>query len=189
MMNFRFCINIFERSSYARPFFFILSILVFAQCSIFRSKNKSSMPEKSENNVETFILEKYSKLLGENVHNADLYQFIDEWYATPHCVGGKTKSCIDCSGFSSVLYQQIYNTKISGSSATIYTKCFEIDESKLREGDFVFFKINQSKISHVGIYLANRKFVHASTSKGVIISSLDEAYYKKWFYKYGRLKE
>lgn len=188
-MNFRFCINIFERSAFARPFFFLLVMILFSNCAIFKSKPKTDNFPKNETNEEAIVLEKYSNLIGEAVHNADLYQFIDDWYATPHCIGGKTKSCIDCSGFSSVLYNEVYKTKIGGSSSTIYTKCKPLEKGAEREGDFVFFKINQSKISHVGIYLANNKFVHASTSKGVIISSLEEAYYKKWFWGFGRLIE
>ena len=52
----------------------------------------------------------------------------------------------------------------------------------------VFFKIENDNINHIGIYLQNNKFVHASTKKGIMIDDLDEAYYKKYFFKAGRLK-
>ena len=59
---------------------------------------------------------------------------------------------------------------------------------KIKQGDLLFFKTNGNSISHVGVYLKNNKFVHASTSKGVMINDLEETYYKKYFYSAGRLK-
>lgn len=81
-------------------------------------------------------------------------------------------------------------------SADFYTpsnklaeKAKKIDFDKLEEGDLVFFSIAQNgKISHVGIYLSKDKFVHASTSKGVIISSLEDKYYKPRIAFYGRIR-
>jgi len=56
----------------------------------------------------------------------------------------------------------------------------------LGEGDLVFFKIKKKRISHIGIYLGNNKFAHASVKNGVIISDMDEPYYQKRFYSGGR---
>ena len=53
----------------------------------------------------------------------------------------------------------------------------------------MFFKIESDKVSHIGVYLQNNKFVHASTKKGIHIDDLDEPYYKKYFYKGGRIKK
>ena len=61
-----------------------------------------------------------------------------------------------------------------------------VGKDDLKEGDLVFFKIHSRRISHVGIYLGNNKFAHAS-SRGVAISSLDDNYYSRYFYKGGRL--
>ena len=63
-----------------------------------------------------------------------------------------------------------------------------VSKDDLKEGDLVFFKIHSRSISHVGIYLGNNRFAHAS-SKGVAISSLDDAYYSRYFYKGGRMLE
>jgi murein DD-endopeptidase / murein LD-carboxypeptidase len=57
----------------------------------------------------------------------------------------------------------------------------------MKEGDLVFFKIKKNIISHVGIYLGNGKFAHASMHSGIIVSDLDEPYYKKYFYKATRV--
>jgi lipoprotein Spr len=62
-----------------------------------------------------------------------------------------------------------------------------VSREELKEGDLVFFKINSRSITHVGIYLGNNRFAHASSSRGVVLSNLDEPYYKRYFYKGGRL--
>ena len=59
--------------------------------------------------------------------------------------------------------------------------------NELQQGDIIFYKINGQKISHVGIYISKNHFVHASTSKGVMINSLDEPYYKKYYSGAGRV--
>ena len=122
------------------------------------------------------------------ITNVALYKFIDEWYGVPYLYGGKTKSGVDCSGFASILYSTIYKKNISGSAASIFNACKAVSEKDLEEGDLVFFKINSDKISHVGVYLKNHHFVHASTHKGIVISSLEEDYYKKYFFKGGKLQ-
>jgi lipoprotein Spr len=65
--------------------------------------------------------------------------------------------------------------------------CTDIDKNQLQEGDLVFFN-TLGGISHVGLYINNNKFVHASTSNGVIISDLDEPYWQRRFVKAGRIK-
>ena len=64
-----------------------------------------------------------------------------------------------------------------------------VNKEDLKEGDLVFFKIKSKAISHVGVYLGNNKFAHASSSRGVMISNLNEAYWKRYYYKGGRLLE
>lgn len=137
------------------------------------------------------IQRKYATMMGvdeKQVKNTRLYSFIDDWYGTPYKYAGQSKSGIDCSGFASAVYRDVYNRKIGGPASSIYLQCRPVSQNDLVEGDLVFFQIASDKISHVGIYLQNNKFVHASTKKGVIINDLDEAYYKKYFYKGGRLK-
>lgn len=137
------------------------------------------------------VKEKYATLLNvdeSKIENVKLYSFIDEWYGVPYKYGGKNKSGIDCSNFTATLYSNIYGKSVTGSSASIFEQCKTISKSNLEEGDLVFFKIDGNKISHIGVYLQNNKFVHATTKKGVMIDDLDQAYYKKHYYKAGRLK-
>lgn len=147
-------------------------------------------PSHSSASSASKIEKKYASLLNvkeDEISNVKLYAFIDDWYGVPYKYGGKNKSGIDCSNFTATLYNTIYNKSVTGSSASIFNQCKTVPKSDLKEGDLLFFKIDQEGISHVGVYLQNNKFVHATTKKGVMIDDLDEAYYKKYFYKAGRL--
>jgi len=110
-------------------------------------------------------------------------EFIQNWKGTPYLYGGMSKNGIDCSGLSLTLYRDIYNKKIPRTSRDQYLKGYKIGISKVVEGDLVFFRgvVRRSGIDHVGIYLGNMRFLHASVSSGVMISSLQEDYYKKRF--------
>ncbi|HWV68125.1 C40 family peptidase [Chitinophaga sp.] len=133
---------------------------------------------------------KYAQLLDvavEDVLNQKLYGFIDDWYGTPYRLGGKTRDGIDCSGFVNTLMNTVFQMGLSGNSADLYTQAKRIKPHDLHEGDLVFFRIHHKRISHVGIYLENDKFVHASTSAGVMISDLNEPYWKRYFAGGGRL--
>ena len=154
-------------------------------------KNTPPKNNSSGNTANTALVNKYAAQLGvstKEIKNTKLYSFVADWYAVPYKYAGFDKAGIDCSGLACKLYEAVYGKKISRASRDIYTSCQELDASELKEGDFVFFKIESKNVSHVGVYLLNNKFVHASTKKGVIINDLNEAYYKKYFYKGGRLK-
>jgi len=156
------------------------------------SKSKSNNPP-TKNEIaptESSIVAKYASKLDvskRDITNDRLYTFIDGWYGTPYKYAGRTKSGIDCSDFAALLFQSVYNITLSGSVVDICKRCKPIKTSELREGDLLFFKINSKSLSHVGIYLQNHKFVHASVHAGVIIDDLEEDYYKKYFYKAGRI--
>lgn len=114
-----------------------------------------------------------------------LYVNMFKWMFTPYKYGGKTEKGIDCSNYVFKLNsecQSDYSTSNQLAQITTY-----IDPSELQEGDLVFFNVNGGGISHVGIYLQDGKFTHSSSSKGVIISSLDEPYWAKRFCRAGRI--
>lgn len=129
------------------------------------------------------------KLSGDD--NLKLYDEIESWIGVPYRYGGSTRRGVDCSGLVVNVYKDVYGIKLQRNSELIYKKnCDKIKKSKLREGDLVFFKTGKKKrINHVGIYLKNGKFVHTSASRGVIISSLDEDYYRRNFMQAGRVKK
>jgi len=115
-----------------------------------------------------------------------LYEKILEWMGTPYRFGGNSKKGIDCSRLVIQLTNGIYYDSINGNAATLYEASYRLRREELSEGDFVFFKINKSYVSHVGVYLQKDLFVHATRGKGVMISSLTESYYKKYFFDAGR---
>jgi hypothetical protein len=173
-----------NRAIFRKISFFVL--LTMGSCN-----GEKHVAADSASSRAKILQKKYSAILGVNenaITNIALYNFIDEWYSVPYKSAGKTKAGVDCSGFVSLLYAQVYKKTISGPSTSIFDECSMVAEKNLEEGDLVFFKINSDKVSHIGVYLQNRHFVHASVHNGVIISSLDEAYYKKYFFKGGKLK-
>lgn len=157
------------------------------------TETKSPNEVSAEPERKFYVIQsKYASKLGvdpSQLNNLELYQFVDTWYGAPYRYAGKSRSGVDCSGFTSILLDSVFNKNISGPSYSLYSLCEPVEKEKLKEGDLVFFKINKGKISHVGVYLQNNKFVHASTRAGVIINDLDEDYYRKYFFKGGRLKE
>ncbi len=186
--------------NYSKKIFPLFFALAFAACSSHKklssSKENKTVTKEEKNttviNTTSSIKTKYSSLLNVNtddISNISLYMLIDEWYGTAYKYGGCDKSGIDCSNFVNVLYQEIYKKSLKGSSASIFNQCRSISKNELQEGDLVFFKIENNTISHIGLYLQNNKFVHATTKKGVMIDDLGTAYYTKYFYKAGRLKQ
>ncbi len=132
---------------------------------------------------------KYAQLLNievESTSPVSLYRFVDQWWETPYQYGGSTSSGIDCSAFSAKLQDELFQYHLPRTAQEQYSMCNMIDSANARQGDLVFFSTTRKSISHVGVYLANGYFVHASTSMGVIISNLDEAYYHKRFRGFGR---
>ena len=121
--------------------------------------------------------------------NPRLYAELKTWLGVPYRYGGTTREGTDCSGLTMRVYKAVYGIDINRNSAKQFEKnCKSIPRSKLREGDLVFFITGRaSKISHVGIYLKDGKFVHASSSRGVIVSDLSQNYYDKHFHCAGRV--
>jgi lipoprotein Spr len=124
----------------------------------------------------------------ERLSNKKLIEYIHQWWAVPYRIGGSSMSGIDCSNFVKGLTGYAYGLELPRTSREQAAYCKEISREELKEGDLVFFVTGRRGISHVGLYMANNKFVHASTSMGVVISSLDEPYWKKRYVKSGRLE-
>lgn len=141
-----------------------------------------------------YILQfKYAILLDapvEEMQDHKLIDFLENWYGTRYRMGGADKSGIDCSAFVQTFMMFMYNVSMPRTSREQYFQCDRILKSDLQEGDLVFFRTQRKKgITHVGIYLRNNKFVHASTSSGVMISDMNEAYFAQRFASAGRISE
>ncbi len=142
------------------------------------SRRKSIDPREADE-----LQEKYGRLMKvmpESVKSLLLYSFINEWYGVRYRLGGNDKSGIDCSAFARKLYEEVFHIDLLRTSIEQYAICkFVTDKTELMEGDLVFFRVHGKRISHVGVYLMNGHFVHASISSGIMISSLDDPYWSK----------
>lgn len=109
-----------------------------------------------------------------------LYLEIADWLGTPYRTGGTTRRGVDCSGFVQAIVEAAYGKKLSRTTREQMARSGRrIPRRKLREGDLVFFSSGRPKKTptHVGIYLKDGYFAHASSSRGVCVSSLGEGYW------------
>lgn len=109
------------------------------------------------------------------------------WIGAPYRYGGQSRGGTDCSGFMMEVYQSSLGISIPRNSARQSEFCRRIPREKMVPGDLVFF--GRRGVSHVGMYVGNGRMIHASSSQGVIVSSLDEAYYVKNFRHCGRVEQ
>lgn len=160
----------------AQKIFTALSILFLASCSIVGGGPK----------VEPVALGNKVSLSNSSKVKSQLYAQHREWKGTKYRLGGLSKSGIDCSGFVYTTFKSRLGYELPRSTKLQADLGKKISKNELRAGDLVFFKTG-IKVRHVGIYLENNKFLHASTSKGVMISRLDNVYWKRKYWMAKRL--
>lgn len=177
----------------SRNVLFCIGLLIlscfYTSCA---SKKIITDASKSKPVLSGSIKERYASLLNvkeKDLDNEKLYRFIDSWAGVPHRTGGMDKKGVDCSGFTTILEKEVYNRSVPRTAFSMADAVKRKYEEELQEGDLVFFDFNGQKFSHVGVYLHNNKFVHASTSKGVIISDLKDPWYYKYFSRAGSVKQ
>lgn len=160
-----------------------------------RTVTKTIEPKEEEQSFGSSMMEwvkdKYSVMidvLPNQISNVMLYRFIDDWYGVKYRMGGTSKKGVDCSAFVQTLYKYVFGMDL------LRTACLQFNSAELiknpadlKEGDLVFFRVNSSRISHVGVYLRNNFFVHSASSKGVSIANLNNVYWSKYFAGGGRI--
>ncbi len=176
-----------------KSFFKILciSLCLFAVTTTINATGKGKL-ESSQPTQTNIIEEKTGISVKNNRTLASLYNEAVEWLKTPYRRGGMSHRGMDCSGLASTIYENVFGIKLQRRSRDISK--LDVDDlakDELKPGDLVFFSTSRrgKGINHVGVYLGNNHFVHASCSNGVIISNLNEAYYKRTWVKGGRVKE
>lgn len=163
-------------------------MLFVSLCAVSQAQTTASASSDPDNLAKEY----FSQIMGvasSAMANTKLYQFVYEWLGTPYRLGGDSKNGIDCSKFSLAVYENVFNTTIGYNSRNQYANVKHVRKSDLQPGDLVFFKIRSRQITHVGIYLGDDKFAHASSSRGVMVSNLNEAYWKRYYYNGGRPSE
>jgi len=144
--------------------------------------------------IDLQFYKKYSKIFGINfdgTENPELIISVAEWLDTRFKMGGCSKDGIDCSCLVKSVYKDVYSIELNRTTISIFNDnaLIPVKKEDLQEGDLIFFKTKGDEISHVGIYLKNNQFIHASQSQGVIISSLNGKYYRERFVSGKRVPE
>jgi lipoprotein Spr len=116
-----------------------------------------------------------------------LYDFIVDWWGTSYKYGGTTKKGIDCSAFTLKLVKEVYEVTIPRTASQQYRVTKRVSKSELKDGDLVFFRTRGRSTWHVGVYITEGWFVHASSSSGVKFNNLKEKTYSRLYYGSGRL--
>ena len=112
-------------------------------------------------------------------HSSDqmLRAEINSWLGTPHRMGGMNRRGIDCSGLVVRLYADLFDMRLPRTTRDLMRTGRPVASTELAAGDLVFFRPT-TKYRHVGIYLSRGEFVHASTTRGVMISRIDEDFWR-----------
>jgi len=165
---------------------FLTLLLLFNACS-------RRLPPKKSSTVQEVNLKKYSthtktkKSSGKKSSKLDkLYAQYRAWKGTPYKYGGLSLKGVDCSGFVLSSYKKVYGIKLPRSTHEQVKKGRRVYMYELQTGDLLFFKTGWN-VRHVGIYLENGKFMHASSSKGVMISTVRNGYWKEHYWQARRL--
>ncbi len=117
---------------------------------------------------------------------SQLYALHRQWRGTPYRYGGSSRNGIDCSALIQNGFRQHFNQELPRTTEGLLTVGDTIAADELRAGDLVFFRTG-SYGRHAGIYIENGRFLHASTSKGVMISNLENPYWKRHYWTARRI--
>lgn len=114
------------------------------------------------------------------VSKQEMMEVAQPYLGTPYRRGGASMNGMDCSGFVRRIYSELFSLELPHSSAEQYSlpSMVKVSKDDLQTGDLIFFSQKKRRINHVGIYLSDGNFIHASTKSGVAVSSLDSQYWK-----------
>ena len=155
---------------------------------LFMSGCSSQLPEQIETDTSTNVAAKQAKTSGldsvktkQQVLEQKLMAFHHECKGTPYRYGGMSKRGVDCSALVYLAYKDILGRKLPRTTGDQKSLGHKVSKRELKTGDLVFFKTGWST-RHVGIYLSDSKFLHASTSQGVMISTLNNSYWQRKYW-------
>lgn len=163
--------------------FLLFIVLFLSSCSTGKKISKKQISSKLAEKLDITVNKK---------DDLRLYAETAKWLGTPYRYGGNTRDGVDCSGFVCNIYKDVYGIKLQRTVESMYkTNCSKISRNQLKPGDLVFFNTAKTKksLSHVGIFLKDDTFIHATTSSGVRTSKLSEKYYKQRWINGGKVKK
>ncbi|MBU1319740.1 MAG: C40 family peptidase [candidate division Zixibacteria bacterium] len=158
----------------------VLVIIVGCQPAV----RYSPTPEKPRVSTRSDATDPGGRNLTEHSGTVDtdrMTKIIDSYLGTSYRQGGYGKLGVDCSGLVYAIYRDYDKLHLPPNTRKLFDGLQRIDYRDLAMGDLVFFNLNGKLASHVGIYIGDSKFVHSSESRGVVISSMSEQYYRETF--------
>lgn len=148
---------------------FLFPLVLIGCASLPETQTGSDVVKVNKSNILTILNQQYRA-----------------WRSVPYKMGGLSKRGVDCSGFVYLTYRDRLGMSLPRTTELQYVNSRKINKKDLQAGDLVFFQTGL-KQKHVGIYLSDGQFLHASSSKGVMVSSLSNIYWNKKFLNARRL--
>lgn len=167
---------------YALPIFLSVSLLILSGCGT--TRHTASHPKPTPVPVAT---EPVKPLPDAPALTIRLLDQANSWLGVPYRYGGDTEQGVDCSGLTCRVMEHTAGIKLPRSSAEQQQWCQPIDSAAAVTGDLMFFSSSGSDVSHVGIYVGNRRMIHASASRGVVVDPIDSPYFLRTYHSTGRV--
>ncbi len=176
----------------------IIIVIITASLSVSLASCRSSKKDESsfyESNIEGFKKDKHKNDKNGKSVSKIRKKIVDEaisWKGTPYGYGMSERGKgSDCSGMVMSVYEKVAGVKLPRNSAKQQEYCKHLKKKEVKIGDLCFFATGKDpdKVSHVGIMIDDKNFIHASTSKGVVVSDITQPYYVRTFKGYGRVPD
>ncbi|QLB14781.1 endopeptidase [Mannheimia granulomatis] len=162
--------------------------ILLASVSILSACSSSDTVNKTRSGSRVSHSTYHSDLSDPIMAISRLSEHQHEWKGTRYRLGGNSKSGIDCSGFMQVTFRDLFGIDLPRTTTAQAKEGERISKSELRTGDLVFFNTGRGPNGkHVGVYVKNGQFLHASTRGGVIYSDMESPYWSKAFWQARRL--
>lgn len=141
-------------------------------CTLFSDRSPSRLPHGAVIDIETGPT---------GIVQQTLLSQLEVWRGTPYVLGGTSKRGIDCSAFVQTTLVERFQTSVPRNTEQQVQAGFDVEQREVVPGDLVFFRTGRNS-GHVGLYVGSRWFLHASTSAGVTLNSLDDPYWRSRYW-------
>ena len=164
----------------------ILSLVLLCACAHSPQHSETTKETVTETGDHSFKTNATSQNIDQGM-GKNIAELARSQLGSPYKYGGATPSGFDCSGLVHYTHGKL-GIHTPRTSLQQYMNSKHVELSKLHAGDLVFFKLNKSRVSHVGIYIGKGRFIHAPKSgKRVSVNFLNDDYWKPRIVRAGRL--